>query len=66
MTAPLHPVRLRPKRPCPVCQKPSQHKFHPFCSARCSNIDLSRWLNGRYAVPAAEEPQPEEGQGGEN
>ena len=45
------PVRLRPKRPCPVCAKPSQQKFHPFCSNRCAQIDLHRWLGGTYAIP---------------
>jgi endogenous inhibitor of DNA gyrase (YacG/DUF329 family) len=48
------PVRLRPKRPCPVCNKPSQQKFHPFCSSRCAQIDLNRWLGGQYSIPAAE------------
>lgn len=52
------PVRLRPKRGCPICGKPSQQKFHPFCSARCADIDLGRWLGGRYAVPS-EEPADE-------
>ncbi len=58
MTAKPHPVRLRPKRPCPVCGKPSQQKYHPFCSARCADIDLHRWLGGNYAIPAEEEPDP--------
>ena len=49
------PVRLRPKRPCPVCHKLSQQKYHPFCSDRCAQIDLHRWLGGTYAI-AAEEP----------
>lgn len=48
------PVRLRPRRPCPICGKASQQRFHPFCSARCADIDLGRWLGGRYAVPAEE------------
>ena len=48
------PVRLRPKRPCPVCSKPSLQKYHPFCSNRCSQIDLNRWLGGHYAIPAVE------------
>ena len=56
MTTP--PVRLRPRRPCPICGKPSLQKYHPFCSARCADVDLHRWLGGRYAVPAAEEPDP--------
>ena len=52
------PIRLRPRRPCPLCGKPSLQKYHPFCSARCSHIDLNRWLGGRYAIPAEEEPDP--------
>jgi endogenous inhibitor of DNA gyrase (YacG/DUF329 family) len=54
-------VRLRPKRPCPICGKASAQKFHPFCSARCAQVDLNRWLGGHYAIPAAEaEPGSEE------
>lgn len=49
------PVRLRPRRPCPICSKPSQQKYHPFCSARCAQVDLNRWFGGNYAIPAAEE-----------
>lgn len=58
MTEEPHPVRLRPKRPCPICNKPSHQKYHPFCSARCAHVDLNRWLGGHYAVPAVEEPDP--------
>lgn len=54
------PVRLRPKRPCPICAKPSAQKFHPFCSARCAQVDLNRRLGGHYAIPAAEEEPGEE------
>lgn len=45
-------VRLKPTRPCPVCGKPSTQQYHPFCSARCADIDLNRWLSGRYVIPA--------------
>jgi uncharacterized protein len=55
-------VRLRPKRPCPICGQPSQQRYHPFCSARCSDVDLNRWLGGRYAIPAAEAEMPEGGE----
>ena len=48
------PVRLKPRRPCAICGKPSQQKFHPFCSARCAQVDLNRWLGGNYATPAVE------------
>lgn len=51
-------VRLRPKRPCPICGKASVQKFHPFCSARCAQVDLNRWLGGTYAIPAEEDEAP--------
>ena len=37
---------------CPICGQPSSAPFRPFCSARCADLDLHRWLSGRYAVPA--------------
>ncbi|MGN6488658.1 MAG: DNA gyrase inhibitor YacG [Devosia sp.] len=45
-------IRLRPTRPCPICGKPSSQQYHPFCSARCADIDLNRWLSGSYVIPA--------------
>ena len=45
-------VTLKPTRPCPICGKPSSQQDHPFCSARCADIDLNRWLSGRYVIPA--------------
>jgi endogenous inhibitor of DNA gyrase (YacG/DUF329 family) len=44
-------VRLHRPRPCPICGKPSSQQFHPFCSARCQDIDLNRWLSGAYVIP---------------
>jgi len=42
---------------CPICGKPAEQRFRPFCSRRCADVDLNRWLSGVYAVPvvAAEE-----------
>lgn len=40
---------------CPTCGKPRDQKFKPFCSKRCADLDLARWLNGTYAIPAAED-----------
>ena len=37
---------------CPICQKTADAKYRPFCSRRCADIDLARWLNGSYAIPA--------------
>ena len=41
-------------RPCPVCGKPAQQATQPFCSKRCRDVDLNRWLSGTYVVPGAE------------
>ena len=43
---------------CPICRKPAVDAFRPFCSKRCADIDLARWFNGSYAVPA--EPDDDE------
>jgi endogenous inhibitor of DNA gyrase (YacG/DUF329 family) len=42
-------------KPCPVCGKPAVEGFRPFCSRRCADVDLHRWLSGVYAVPVKEE-----------
>ena len=42
---------------CPICGKPTQEPFRPFCSKRCADVDLQRWLSGRYAVPALEDEE---------
>jgi endogenous inhibitor of DNA gyrase (YacG/DUF329 family) len=39
---------------CPICGKPVQPQYRPFCSKRCADVDLQRWFSGRYAVPAVE------------
>jgi len=41
--------------PCPICGKPAAAGFQPFCSRRCADVDLNRWLSGVYAVPVKEE-----------
>jgi len=38
-------------RPCPICRKPRAAEFAPFCSSRCRDRDLARWLTEGYAVP---------------
>ncbi len=52
-------------KPCPICGKPPQDKFKPFCSARCADVDLGRWLTEGYAVPGRPDddaPLPESGE----
>ncbi len=53
-------VKLKPTRPCPICGKPSSQQFHPFCSGRCADIDLNRWLSGAYVIPARESEEEED------
>lgn len=43
-------------RGCPICGKPAEADSRPFCSRRCREIDLHRWLGGHYALPAEEIP----------
>ena len=37
---------------CPVCGKAAVAAYRPFCSRRCADVDLGRWLTGGYAIPA--------------
>ena len=39
-----------PASPCAICAKPVDPAFRPFCSKRCADVDLHRWLSGRYVV----------------
>ena len=41
---------------CRICGKPASAKDRPFCSPRCRNIDLGRWLKGNYKVETDEPP----------
>jgi uncharacterized protein len=51
-------------KPCAICGKPQVARFAPFCSRRCANVDLNRWLSGAYAIPGAE-GEAEPGEAGE-
>lgn len=55
-------VAARKKR-CPVCARPSRKAYRPFCSARCADIDLGRWLEGRYRIPTDEAPEERDAPG---
>ncbi|PZR00326.1 MAG: DNA gyrase inhibitor YacG [Cereibacter sphaeroides] len=39
---------------CPICGKPVEAKYRPFCSRRCAHVDLGRWLTGGYVIPTEE------------
>ncbi len=40
-------------RQCPICGKPATIESKPFCSKRCGDVDLHRWLGEGYRVPAS-------------
>ena len=50
------PASVEPS-PCPICGQPGQARFSPFCSRRCADIDLGRWLKGGYAIPGPPEEE---------
>ena len=58
------------KRRCPICGKTAAESTRPFCSARCKDIDLNRWLSGAYVIPGApeddDEAEPSPRQSGED
>lgn len=45
---------------CPICDKPTQKAFRPFCSKRCADVDLAKWFTGGYAIPADDPEDAEE------
>jgi uncharacterized protein len=55
-----HPIPARGPAPagaCPICGKQATATHRPFCSARCRNIDLGRWLKGNYRIETEEPPE---------
>lgn len=47
--------------PCAVCAKrPIDPAYRPFCSKRCADIDLGRWLDDRYAIPGIDDEAVDE------
>ena len=49
------------RKACPICSKPTVAAVKPFCSKRCADVDLHRWLVGSYAIPVLEDEE-EDGQ----
>lgn len=60
--------KRKPRAKCPICGRPSLAAHVPFCSTRCADLDLSRWLGGGYRIPTDDrdadvepaDPEPEE------
>ena len=59
---PLRAVRTTAK--CPVCGKDVAASYRPFCSKRCADIDLGRWLKESYRVETDEAPTDDQSGGG--
>ncbi|MDH3231347.1 MAG: DNA gyrase inhibitor YacG [Alphaproteobacteria bacterium] len=47
----------RKRGKCPICGKPTAESYRPFCSGRCADVDLGRWLGGTYRIPTDERPE---------
>lgn len=45
---------------CPICDRPVDPKVKPFCSKRCADVDLAKWLSGSYAIPSDNPEEAEE------
>ncbi len=45
---------------CPICANETDRKYRPFCSKRCADVDLAKWMGGRYAIPSDEPVDPED------
>lgn len=41
---------------CPICGKATEHRYRPFCSKRCADVDLGRWFQGVYRIETEETP----------
>jgi uncharacterized protein len=52
--------RKETRQACPICGKPVDKQRKPFCSKRCADVDLNRWLTGVYAVPVTEDEEEDE------
>ncbi len=50
---------------CPICGEPCLQDYRPFCSKRCADVDLGRWLSGRYAIPVTEDSDEDGDDSGE-
>lgn len=45
---------------CPICKKPTVAVYRPFCSKRCADVDLGRWITGAYAIPSERDEDAQE------
>ena len=65
MSKPSAEPSMTASRVCPICNRPLSEetqavRFRPFCSRRCADVDLGRWLKGAYTIPAVESAEETE------
>jgi hypothetical protein len=61
----VHADSTSPRAPsCPICGKPALQAHRPFCSNRCRDIDLGRWLKEGYRIESDDTPEDEIGEAG--
>ena len=58
------PTNPQLKARCPICKRGTEEAFRPFCSKRCADVDLSRWLTGSYAIASSGADEDEDGDDG--
>lgn len=61
-----HASTPSPAKACPICGKPAALPHRPFCSARCADVDLHRWLSGTYRIESDEDAPPPDPEGRED
>ena len=54
------PRKIKPAK-CSNCGGAVSEKYRPFCSKRCADIDLGRWLTGRYAIKGSQDSDEDGG-----
>jgi len=45
---------------CPICKSGATQAYRPFCSKRCADVDLGKWMTGAYALPSEDPVEPED------
>lgn len=53
--------RVKSQRKCPICGALTEERWRPFCSRRCADVDLARWMSGTYAIPGGDADADEDG-----
>lgn len=45
---------------CPICDRATEQAYRPFCSKRCADVDLAKWMSGSYAIPSQDPEDADE------